>query len=55
MGFHHTDTGALLAAVVLLLHQQIEFVERPGIGAVFLPVVFQRFAQAYHRHATFMF
>ena len=52
MEFYHTHPGTLLATVVLLLHQQIELVERPCVGAIFFPVIFQGLAQAYHSHAA---
>ena len=49
-----SHTGALLSAVVLLLHQKIEFVQTVHPCAVLLFIVFQRFQQAYHGNATFM-
>ena len=38
---HHSDTGAFLTAVVLLLHQKIELVDTVGISTVFLLVIFK--------------
>ena len=49
-----SQTGAFLSAVVLLLHQKIEFVQTVHPCAVLLFIVFQRFQQAYHGNATFM-
>ena len=49
-----SHTGALLSAVVLLLHQKIEFIQTVHPCAVLLFIVFQRFQQAYHGNATFM-
>ena len=52
---HAGNARALLSAVVLLLHEEIEFVEGILRGAVFLLVVVERLAQAYHGHAAFVF
>ena len=56
-GCLHVDAGhagTLLPAVVLFLHQQVEFL--PGIAAraVFLFVIVEWLQQANHCHATFM-
>jgi hypothetical protein len=48
------QTGAFLAAVVLLLHHEIELVEAPHPRAVLALVVFQRLEQSHHRDAAFM-
>ena len=47
--------GTFLASVVLLLHEQVEFVESVLADAVFFLVVFQGLKQAYHRHAALVF
>ena len=49
------NTCPLLSPIVLLLHEEIEFVEGILRGAVFLLVVVERLAQAYHGHAAFVF
>ena len=38
-------TGAILAAVVLLFHQQEELVQSPEAGAVAIVIICQRFAE----------
>ena len=55
MHLHNPDTSPLLPAVVLLFHKQVELVQRLGVGAIFTPVIFNRLAEAYHRHTAFMF
>ena len=55
MHLHNPDPGSLLPAVVLLFHKQVELVQRIGVRAVFTPVIFNRLAEAYHRHTAFMF
>ena len=52
---HARQSGSFLSAVVLLLHQQVELIQPVHPCAVLLFVVFQRFQQAYHGDATFMF
>ena len=47
--------GGFLAAVVLLLHHQIELVESVAVCAVFPAVVFKWFAQPDHGYAAFVF
>ena len=49
------DARSFLSSIVLLLHEEIEFVESVGSGSVFFLVVTDGFEQANHRHATFMF
>ena len=49
-----SQPGTFLSAVMLFLHQQIEFVQTVHPCAVLLFVVLQRFQQAYHGDATFM-
>ena len=49
------NTCPLLSPIVLLLHEEIEFVESVGGGAIFLFIVTDGLEQANHRHATFMF
>ena len=44
MGFYYSKPRSLLAAVVLLLHQQVQLVEGVGVCAVFLFVVLKRAA-----------
>ena len=50
--FHHSESRAFLAAVVLLLHEEIQLVDAVEIGSVFLFIVFERFEQAYKRHTA---
>ena len=45
----------LLAAVVLLLHHQVELVKAIPAGTVFVLVVSERLEKADHRHAAFVF
>ena len=52
---HHTHTCAFLAAVVLLLHHQIELFQSVTVSAVFLFIISERFAEAYHHYSAFMF
>ena len=49
------QSGSLLSAVVLLLHQQIELVEPVHPRAILLLIIVERLEKAYHRHAAFMF
>ena len=49
---HAGYTGALLSAVVLFLHHQVQLVKTVGPATVFLLVVIQRFQQANHRHSA---
>ena len=51
---HAGYTGALLSAVVLFLHHQVQLVKTVGPGTVFLLVVIQRLQQANHRHSALM-
>ena len=51
---HAGYTGALLSAVVLFLHHQVQLVKTVGPGTVFLLVVIQRLQQANHRHTALM-
>ena len=49
---HHT--GAILSAVVLLFHQQIQLVDAVKSSAVFFLVIRKRLQQTNHRYAAFM-
>ncbi len=42
--FDDSDAGGFLTAVMLFFHQQVETVECPGIGPVFLFIVLDRLA-----------
>ncbi len=55
MEFHHPYPGAFLPPVMLLLHQEIKLVERVSIRAVFLFIISDWFAEAYHRNPALMF
>ena len=50
--FHTRQACTFLAAVVLLLHQQVELVEPIHPRTILLLIVLKRFLQANHRHAT---
>ena len=50
--FHNSDSGAFLAAVMLLFHEQIKFPEAIAPCPVFPLIVFERFEEAYHSDAT---
>lgn len=52
MSLHDSYACAFLTAVVLLLHEEIQSVKTIGICAVLLFIVFKRFEQANHSHAT---
>ena len=52
--FHAGQPGTLLPAIVLFLHQEIEFVEPVHPCTILLFIVLQWFQQAYHGNATFM-
>ena len=54
MHLHTSDTGALLATVLLLLHHEIEFVHRILPCSVLLLIVAQRFQQTNHYDSTIM-
>ena len=48
------DTGTFLPTIVLLLHEEVEFVEGIGSSAVLLFIVGDGLEQANHRHTTFV-
>src|SRR6187402_15647 len=49
------NTGAVLATVMLLFHQQVELVKPPHHCAIFLMVIRERLPQADECKATFVF
>ena len=51
---HTSQAGAFLTAVVLLLHQQIEFVQAVHPRAVFLFIIGKRLEESHHCHTTFV-
>ena len=54
----HLDAGksrSLLAAVVLLLHHEVELVQAIQPRSIFLLVVFKRFQQPYHGYTALVF
>ena len=51
---HRGNAGALLTAVVLFLHHQVELVQPISPRAILLLIIAQRLEQANHGHATFM-
>ena len=51
---HAADAGAVLAAVVLLFHEQEQLVHAPQAGAVAVVVIRQWFPQAHRRDAAFV-
>ena len=48
------NTCPLLPTIMLLLHKEVELVERIKRSAVFLLIVVEGLKQAYHRHTTFV-
>ena len=52
---HTGQPGTLLTTIMLFLHQQIEFVKAITPRPVLVLIVLQGLAQAYHRHAAFVF
>ena len=53
--FYAGHTRAFLAAVMLLLHHQVEFIKAIHPCAVFLLIVRQGLEQPHHGHAALMF
>ena len=53
--FHAGQPRTFLSSVVLLFHQQVQLVQAIHPCTVFFLVVAERFEQAYHGDATFMF
>jgi hypothetical protein len=51
---HGRDTSTVLAAVVLLLHEQEQLHEAPQRGSVALLVVLERLSHPYQRDAAFV-
>ncbi len=51
---HGSNTRAVLAAVVLLLHEEIQLIEAPEGGAVFLVIVGKGLAQPDVGEAAFV-
>ena len=54
MEFHTSHSGSFLAAVVLLLHHQIEFVQPVHPGPILLLIILQRLQQSDHCNTAFM-
>ena len=52
---HGSDTGTILSAIVLLLHEEIQLIQSPQGRTVFLLVMGERFAQADKGQAAFVF
>ena len=53
--FYGGDTRSILAAVVLLFHQQVELCKTPQNGPILLLVIRKRLSQPYECHTAFVF